>query len=90
MKQNNILTNKKASTIVLVVVGLVIIVLLGFLIRIATYECLSDNDCKNNQYCTVEHICRDATIVQSNGFLKPALFIGFAIIIAAIIVRYNR
>lgn len=79
--------NKKAN--VLVIVGIIIIVLLAWLIAVASYDCNSDNDCGEGYYCDVKHNCNKVPVIERNSLEKPALIIGAAIITAALILKWK-
>ena len=58
-----------------------------------SYECFEDNQCKDQQYCGVDHECHDFPDVQEakQDYVRAALIfgalIGIAIIVAAYILK---
>ena len=86
--------NKKSEALTAVLIVLVIAVFLGWLINLGSRECYSNNDCGNGQYCGSDFACHqiptiEKTVVQ-NSFIIPSIIIALAIIIASIILKYNR
>jgi len=78
-------------TIILVLV--IVFVFLGWLFNTSQRECRSNKDCNSDSYCGSDFSCHSypniqKTVVQYN-FLWPSVIIGIAIIIAAIIFKWN-
>ena len=80
--------NKKAN--VLVIVGIIIIVLLIWLITIASYDCNSDNDCGKGFYCDVKHTCNQIPVIEKNDLEKPATIVALAIVLGALILKWKK
>lgn len=85
---------KKADAGLVVILILVIAVFFfGWLINASQRECKSNRDCGSEAYCGSDFSCHQyptiqKTIVQYN-FLLPSLIIGFAIVVAAVILRWD-
>ncbi len=90
-----VLLNKKADAVAAIFIVLIIVVFLGWLINIGNRECNSNNDCGDGYYCSVEHACNkipvlEKEVVVQRSYVLPALIIGLAIVVAAIILRYRK
>ncbi|MBI2548890.1 hypothetical protein HYW21_06080 [Candidatus Woesearchaeota archaeon] len=85
------ISGKKADGALLAIIALLVIIIIIvardlFIPR----ECKEDDDCAANQYCGSDFECHDIPIVKENSFIVPALIIAIGLIIAAIILRWNR
>ncbi len=79
-------------TIILVLV--IVFVFLGWLFNVSQRECKSNKDCSSESYCGSDFSCHpypniQKTVVQ-DSFVWPSVIIGIAIIIAAIILKWNN
>jgi len=79
-------------TVVLVVI--IVVIFLGWLANLGSKECRSNTDCGNEFYCGSDFACHqipviEKTIVQNN-LVVPSIIIGIAIVIAALILRWNK
>ncbi|MDP3765489.1 MAG: hypothetical protein Q8R04_03170 [Nanoarchaeota archaeon] len=85
---------KKSEVGLAVILILVIVVFFfGWLINTSQRECKTNRDCGSESYCGSDFSCHtypniQKTVVQYN-FIGPSLIIGIAIVIAAIIFRWN-
>ena len=86
--------NKKADGgLTAIVIIVVILIFIGWLVNLSNRDCSKDNDCKDGQYCGSDFSCHDFkivekdTIVQQFSLTGPAIIIGIAIVIAAIILK---
>ena len=80
--------NKKGN--ILIIVGIIIILLLIWLITIASYDCNSDNDCGGGYYCDVKHTCNKVPVIEKNNLEKPATIIAISIVLAALILKWRN
>ena len=85
---------KRAEAGLVVILILVIVVFFfGWLINISQRECKSNRDCNSESYCGSDFSCHSyptiqKTVIQYNLFW-PAVIIGIAMVIAAIIFRWS-
>jgi len=82
---------KKSEAATTLLIIIVIVFFLGWLINVGQRECKSNRDCGSESYCGSDFSCHSyptiqKTVVKYNLFW-PAVIIGVAIIIAAIIYR---
>jgi hypothetical protein len=85
--------NKKA--VVPAVLGVIIVIIVVLVIwNYAGRECSKDTDCGNERYCGSDFKCHEFKIIQkteiNNNFMIPAIIVGIAIIIAAIVLRGKK
>ena len=89
------LKNKKSDIGIGVIFLIVVLVLFfGWLINVNQRECRTNKDCGSESYCGSDFSCHEypniqKTVVQYN-FLVPSIIIGLAIIIGALIFRWNQ
>ena len=78
-------------TIILVLV--IVFVFLGWLFNVSQRECKSNKDCSSESYCGSDFSCHQYPNIQKTAaqynFVWPSVIIGIAIIIAAIIFKWN-
>ena len=86
--------NKKGTVALAVVaVVLALLILVFYLVGIATRDCNKNKDCSENQYCGTDYTCHDfpnQVIVTETNFIPAAIIIGIALIIAAYIFRKEK
>lgn len=85
--------HKKGNAVAIVAVVLAFIILIMFLINIASRECKNNNDCAQNQYCSTDYECHEfpaQVVVKETNYIPAALIIGVALIIAAYIFRGGK
>ncbi|MCF7861980.1 hypothetical protein K9M79_07100 [Candidatus Woesearchaeota archaeon] len=91
-----LLNLSKKGTVALAVVIIVIVALIffGWLINLNNRECSSDNDCGDDSYCGSDFACHEHIIVEKtiekNDLIIPSIFVGIAIIVGAIILKWKR
>lgn len=89
---------RKADGAVAIMAILLIVVIIIWIVQAvdASRECKSDEQCAEEQYCTSEFKCKDIPviekeiIVEKTNIPRTALFLGLAIIIAALIIRFGK
>ena len=87
--------NKKSEAgLVAVLIIIIIVFFFGWLINIGQRECKSNRDCGSEAYCGSDFSCHtyptiQKTVIQYNLFW-PAVIIGIAIIITAIIFNLDK
>ncbi|MBS3101212.1 hypothetical protein J4204_03695 [Candidatus Woesearchaeota archaeon] len=87
------LSKKAEAGLVIILVVIIVLFFFGWLINIGQRECKSNKDCGSEAYCGSDFACHtyptiQKTVVQYNLFW-PALIIGIAIVIAAVMPRLN-
>ena len=88
------LNNKGEAGLVIIIILVIVVFFFGWLINVSQRECKSNRDCISESYCGSDFSCHtypniQKTVVQYNLFW-PAVVIGIAIIIAALIFRRER
>ena len=85
---------KSEAGIAAVLIIIIIVFFFGWLINIGQRECKSNRDCGSEAYCGSDFSCHtyptiQKTIIQYNLFW-PAVIIGIAIIITAIVFNWGK
>ena len=88
------LYKKSEAGLAIVIVIMAVLFFFGWLINFSQMECRSNKDCGSEAYCGSDYSCHtyptiQKTVVQYN-FLWPSIIIGIAIVIAAIIFRWDK
>ena len=85
---------KSEAGIVLILVVIVIILGFGWLVNLSQRECRSNKDCSSDSYCGSDFACHQHPVIQKTvvqyNFVAPSIIIGMAIIIAVVILKWNR
>lgn len=85
----------KKSEIGLTVIVLFIVAAMFFawVFNVSQRECSTNKDCGSESYCGSDFSCHQYPIIQKTvvqyNFFVPSIIIGIAIIIAAVIFRWN-
>lgn len=87
--------NKKADGgLTAVVIILVIVVFLGYLINVGGRECRTNKDCGEDYYCGSDFACHKFQVIEktseSGNYVVPALIVGIALIVTAIILKWDK
>lgn len=82
---------KRANAGAIVLLIIVILILIYWIVNLSSRECNSDKDCGTDRYCGSDFKCHDKIInkVEYN-LMGPAVILGIAIIVGAIILRWKR
>ncbi len=84
--------NKKAAIpFVPIILGLIILAIV--LINFAGRECNKNAECGADSYCGSDYKCHaypDEVIVEKYNFVWPAIIVGIAVIIAALIQKGKK
>ena len=88
------LNHKKSQAGTVIAVILITVLFIGWIINISQRECKTNKDCSSESYCGSDFSCHtyptiQKTVVQYSLFW-PAVIIGLAIIIAAMILKWSR
>mgnify|MGYP001576683695 CR=1 FL=1 len=86
--------NKRAELMMgLALLAIVFLIFVGWLITINKRECTSDSYCGEGYYCGSDFGCHKMPVyektVVDNSLVAPAVIIGLAIVLAAIVLRWN-
>lgn len=89
--------NKKGDIGLGVIIVIILIILfLGWLVSQGWKECRSNSECKDNQYCGSDFSCHEIPVIVKTEQVAPpvdytsvAWIIGFCLIIAAIIMKWD-
>lgn len=91
------LKNKKADGgLTAVVIIVLVMVFIGWLAKLNGRECSKDSDCGSERYCGSDFSCHKIPIIEKTttnveyNLAFPALIIGIAIIIAALIFNWGK
>src|SRR3989338_5557793 len=89
--------NKKADGgLTAIIIVVIIIVFLGWLVNIGDRECNKNSDCSDESYCGVDHNCHKVPIIEKEpiiverNYVAPAIIIGIAMIITAVILKLDK
>jgi hypothetical protein len=89
------ISGKKAASAVMVIIIIVVAIFLYWLVTgtMQKKECKKDSECGEGYYCGSDFACHEFKVVEKNvieyNLLVPSIILGFAIIIAAIILRWK-
>lgn len=78
-------------TVLIIVIGLFFF---GWLINVSQRECKTNRDCGSEAYCGSDFSCHQFPIIQKTvvqyNLLGSSIIIGLAIVIAAVIFRWDK
>ena len=85
---------KSEAGLLVIIIVIIVVFFLGWLFNLSQRECRTNKDCGSESYCGSDFSCHQfptiqKTVIQYN-FLFPSIIIGVAVIIAAIIFRWNK
>lgn len=87
------LKSKKANIAVGILVIIIIIIIVVWLVNISGRECTQDSQCGSESYCGSDFKCHKIPIIEKtitqNQYGRAATILGFAMIIAAVILKWN-
>jgi hypothetical protein len=73
---------------------IIIVLVLAIIWHYAGRGCSIDSDCGSDKYCGSDFQCHDFKIVEKTEYnyqlIWPAAILGFAVVIAALILRYRK
>ena len=88
--------NKRADGgLTAIVIIIVVLIFLGWLINIGGKECKTDKDCKENHYCGSDFSCHKhpvirETVTVQKSYTAPAVILGLALVLTAVILRIDQ
>ena len=92
-----ILNFKKADGgVTAVIIVVIILIFLGWLVHIGNRECRTNSDCGKDAYCGSDFTCHQIPVIEKSSviverhYTVPALIIGIAMIVTAVILRWDK
>lgn len=87
--------NKKADGgLTAIVIILIVLVFLGWLVKIGNRECNSNKDCEEDHYCGSDFSCHQIPVIEKTvvkrSLTLPLLIISATIIILAVIWKWEK
>ncbi len=86
--------NKKADGgITAIIIVVIILVFIGWLVAMGNRECNTDSDCGKGSYCGSDFACHEIPVIEKSAsvsFTLPALILGIAMIITAVILKWEK
>ena len=87
--------SKKAEMgIIVVLVVIILLFAIGYVVNVGNRECSSNKDCGSDSYCGSDFSCHAYPLIEknivSNNYFVPSILIALAIIIAAVIFKWNE
>lgn len=87
---------KADGGITAVIIVVIILIFLGWLVHIGGRECRTNSDCSKDAYCGSDFTCHKIPVIEKSPvvverhYTIPALIIGVAMIITAVIVKWDK
>lgn len=88
---------KKADGgITAIIIVIVILIFLGWLVNMGGRECRTNKECGKDSYCGSDFACHQTPVIEKSPvvverhYTVPALILGVAIIVAAVIFRWDK
>ncbi len=90
-----IFTSRKADVgIVTVIIIVIILAFIYALVDIGSRECRSNRDCGKDAYCGSDFACHQIPVIErtttKGDYTMPALILGIAMIITALILKWDK
>lgn len=86
-------SKKSEAGLTIIVIVIIAVLFAGWLINLSQRECKSNKDCGSEAYCGSDFSCHSYPAIQKNvieyNFLIPSVIIGIAIVIGAVIMRWQ-
>jgi hypothetical protein len=77
-----------------IIIIIIIIILIGWWASVSNRECRGDLDCGPEHYCGSDYRCHQVPVIEKTvsqyDLTKPAVIIGIALVLAAIILRRKK
>lgn len=86
------LNNKKGEIVSIITLVILVLVIVGYGIKVSTRECSSNSDCKDTQYCGSDYECHDQKIivVYKYSLIIPAIILAKGLVISAYILKKKK
>jgi len=85
---------KKADGgITAIIIIIIVLVFIGWLVNIGGRECRTNKDCGKDAYCGSDFACHQVPVIERSAgasYTLPALIIGLAMIVTAVIIKWDR
>jgi len=85
---------KKADGgITAIIIIIIVLVFIGWLVNIGGRECRTNKDCGEEAYCGSDFACHQIPVIERStgtSYTVPALIIGLAMIVTAVILRWDK
>ena len=84
--------NKKGDVASIILLVLIVIILIGYGIKMSSRQCDSNIDCKENQYCGSDFKCHDFKIIKvyKHDLILPAAIVAAALVIGAVVLKKKK
>jgi hypothetical protein len=79
-----------------IIIVVIILIFLGWLVHIGNRECRTNRDCGKDYYCGSDFACHQIPVIEKSSvvverhYTVPALIIGVAMIITAVILKWDK
>jgi len=79
-----------------IIIVIVILIFLGWLVNMGGRECRTNKECGEDSYCGSDFACHQTPVIEKSPvvverhYTVPALILGVAIIVAAVIFRWDK
>ena len=84
---------KSEAGLTAIIIVIIVALFLGWLFNISQRECRSNKDCGSEAFCGSDFSCHTYPTIQKTivnyNLVWPSLILGFAIVIAVIILKWN-
>jgi dolichyl-phosphate-mannose--protein O-mannosyl transferase len=82
--------------VIAILIVVIILVFIGWLVNVGNRECRTNRDCGSDAYCGSDFACHQIPVIEKSPvvverhYAIPALIIGIAMIITAVILRWDK
>lgn len=79
-----------------IIIVVLILIFLGWLVNVGGRECRTNKDCGEDAYCGSDFACHKIPVIEKSSvvvdrhYTIPALIIGVAIILTAVIFKWDK
>ena len=85
---------KSEAGLVVILILVIAVFFFGWVINLGQRECKSNSDCNSESYCGSDFSCHTFPTIQKtvvrHNFVLPSVIIGIALVIAAVIFRWDK
>ena len=88
----NLLKHNKGELVSIITLVLIVLILIGYGIKMSGRQCTSNSECKDTQYCGSDYKCHDMQIVKvyKHDLLMPSIILAVAIVVGAVIMKKKK
>ena len=75
-----------------IIIIIIVLVFIGWLVNIGGRECRTNKDCGEEAYCGSDFACHQIPVIERStgaSYTLPALIIGLAMIVTAVIIKWD-